>query len=668
MNGVTVLKNVFTESNTKEIVAKVGSFDWGAFVNAGGTFYQLTISANEIQDEHKLFYQATASGEDLSDFIGDIVAPDSADNLIKIGTAEKFVDNFVAMGGATAPPNDWTTGKDYMSSLNGGIPYYWKHPVQSDKFLEVTGDTYSSSTTYYKSYDATVLFETTSTTGHVANRKFTVGASVGVTKLGTGSSAPSTYVLNVGAESIGYLGGIYQQSLTKFGPAIDGTQICNMSQHPTRNHSNVGVGYDIELDEDGDIKTPTRFVLQLLFTEIDSYEYIGLAAIVVDANNKPISCAVNFLPKWFWGDFEGPDYDPTSSVPTFYGLDSEPGGTGGSYIFPTELIGVPSSSGEQPFSQMTSTGKGIHVYGLTETNIAELESALWNTDGDLWTQFKNYKFNPIGGIISCIRIPKAIMRAVKTAFNNNIPTDKIRLSGTALQTSQCGYLNAHTLVDYSVCTNFQIESQFSSYLNWRTKIRLFLPFCGWVDLNPSAVVAGSLSITYKVDITTGDCMAYVITTDKDGRPSGTITASGNLGVPTMITGNDNGFSEKLSSFSRGVSSFIKNPTPIGALTTFAGIELNNAITPEHTQTAGQFSNNMGQLGERTAYLEITYPIEHRTELHRELNGLPGSEKVTIEQLKDTGYTEISDIFIDSSDFTSAEKEELKQLLRGGVFL
>lgn len=662
MNGVTVIKNVFSESTTKELVAKVGSFDWGAYINAGNNPFQGTIVANDIQDEHKLFYQVDQlSGEDLSSIVSDIVSPNSADNLIQIGTAEKFMDNFVAMGGSAAPPNDWITGNNYMSGVGEGVPYYWRQPVQNAKFLEVTG-AYSSSRTYYKSYNATVLFETTSTTGNVAGRKFTVGASIGAVQASGGS-----YVLTVGAQSIGYLGGLYQNSLTKFGPAIDGVQICNMTSHPTRNHSNVGVGYAIELDDDGDIKTPTRLVLQLLYTKIDEYDYIGLAAILVN-NNVPVSVSVNFLPKWFWGQFNEPDYDPTSTVPTFYGLDSEPGGTGGSYIFPTEFVGVPSSSGEQPFSQMASTDKGIHVYGLTEANIAELEGQLWNLDGNLWTSFKNYKFNPIGGIISCIRIPKNIMAAVKTAFNNNIPEDKIRLSGTALQTSVCGYLNAHTIVDVIICTNFSIESQFSSYLNWKTKIKLFLPFCGWLSLNPSAVVAGSISITYKVDITTGDCMAYVMMKDKEGRPSGTITASGNCGVPIMITGNDNGTSEKMSAFTRGINSIASNPNPINIVKSTITTAAETAMAQEHTQTTGQFSNNMGQLGERTAYLEITYPIEHRTEFHREINGLPGSEKVTIEQLKGTGYTEISDIFIDSSDFTSAEKEELKQLLRGGVFL
>ena len=96
------------------------------------------------------------------------------------------------------------------------------------------------------------------------------------------------------------------------------------------------------------------------------------------------------------------------------------------------------------------------------------------------------------------------------------------------------------------CGSVSIAPFFGSYLDYApyTKIQLFLPFIGTVNLNPDEIVGRTINIKYIVDIATGACTALVRLENATGRAAASdisgplYTFAGQCCQPVPVTGTN----------------------------------------------------------------------------------------------------------------------------------
>lgn len=416
---------------------------------------------------------------------------------------------------------------------------------------------------------------------------------------------------------------------------------------------------------DGD-KLDDSVTAEIVYTEINGKPYLGCAACKW-SGGYITELDVALLPAWFWGDYQVPE-DPSEN-PQYHGFDGTPEKTSGSYSYTMTDIDLPTAS--QPFSAIAADSTGLHVYRISTSSYNGILNTLWGSGSlskSLWDRFKNYKFNPVAGILSCHILPSDFMPTPDIGFVQP------RAAGAPLlSTSDVKYLNSETTVTESART-IDLPRYFSSHLNWDpyTAVQLFLPFCGWLNIPADRVFGGSLSIQYRCDIITGNVVCFVRCFDGDGNNTFSTQVSGNAAVSIPITGNDNGTGSVIGAITAAAGVAVAGATGVGGAAALiggaagAGLAVNTAR--HNIQTATTYSGNVASLGALTPYLFITMPIEHTSEKWRQLHGLPSGLGLTVSDLTGTGYTELAEFHAEIDSITPEEQQEIENLMKEGVIL
>ena len=403
--------------------------------------------------------------------------------------------------------------------------------------------------------------------------------------------------------------------------------------------------------------TPTNVITEFVIGEYNDKTYVGMCFHEITNDGTPTGrLHIWMFPLEFWGDVV-PYEEPTPIPdPGDFGPVSEPDAGGdGTYTDTNDTPVIPT-----PFSYTdTLGGNGVHLYVIDAANYGAVLDALWGTgslSSALWSRWQNYKFNPLQGIVSSHYIPTELLPATGTSA-------VIRMAGVDLTphtanpcTTQIG---SHNLGSLSIPEFFGSALDYSPY----TQMRLFLPFCGWIDIDPDRVVGGSLAVTYLCDAVSGDVCAYVICTDRTGTASYMYTATGNCAVTLPVTGNDQGTGQVLSSLSGAVMGAVMG-NPLGV----AGGLLGAVTAQHHMQQTGSFSGSVSLISDLTCRLQIIRPVQSTPKYGQQLRGRPSDIGCLIGDLIGTGWTSFDAVHADIEGATVEECAEIERLLRQGVIL
>lgn len=434
------------------------------------------------------------------------------------------------------------------------------------------------------------------------------------------------------------------------------------NQNPRVCGSNVTyISWSESAPSGDDPATPTDWISQFVYGEYNGEGYIGFIIFRTDADGNPSTSgkfAGYMMPLWWWGEL-APEPEPPGPVvpdPGDFGPDSTPDAGGdGTYTDTNDSPVIPT-----PFSYTdTFGGNGVHLYVIDAANYGAVLGALWGTGSlstALWSRWENFKFNPLQGIVSSHYIPTELLPSTGTSA-------VIRMAGVDLTphtanpcTTQIG---SHSLGSLSIPEFFGSALDYSPY----TQMRLFLPFCGWIDIDPDRVVGGSLAVSYLCDAVSGDVCAYVICTDRTGTASYMYTATGNCGVTLPVTGNDQGTGQILSSLSGAVMGAVMG-NPLGV----AGGLLGAVTAQHHMQQTGSFSGNVSLISDLTCRLQIIRPVQSTPAYGQQLRGRPSDIGCIIGDLVGTGWTSFDAVHADIEGATVEECAEIERLLHQGVIL
>lgn len=382
--------------------------------------------------------------------------------------------------------------------------------------------------------------------------------------------------------------------------------------------------------------------------------------------------------------------DPYGPAPGDAGAGSTPGGAGDDGSGDGFPDGTPSSV----ITVKTERLPGfLHFYLCNSAQIDGVVGAMWGGTSQsmfdrLWGKFQNYKFSPLAGIVSCHSLPGALTPAGGTATH-------IRAAGVDLQTIDA---NAVGSPISSLWTHYTTppkglgnpRANYSDYSH--TSISVHLPFCGIVPIDVSAVMGGSVQVTYWCDVLTGNCAAWIIGIDRKGVTQLLKTATGNCAYRYPMFGNDNGTGAVISAITgmaQGTAelggSIISGATQAATGGGLKGLPTNfdilgaagkNAVqfatqvatAQHHTQSVGSLNGSCGFAGSTEIFLicDWQYPVE--SENFTTVRGRPSEVSGTVSSYGTGTYCELEVNPINITVATNEEKEEIRRLCASGVII
>ncbi len=210
-----------------------------------------------------------------------------------------------------------------------------------------------------------------------------------------------------------------------------------------------------------------------------------------------------------------------------------------------------------------------------------------------------------------------------------------------------------------------IVNNFLTYAPY-CSVSLSVPFVGDIPLDTSALFSSSIYFVFYLDLYTGTLSVDVHLVDDDGRDYIYTTRQTNCAVdiPIMGTGATGNPLQKIASAAGNVASagVLGAPTAVYNVATAT-------VDAQHTTAIGRgaSSNIAPYFSQRHCYLVIEYAESANAEDFFTLNGGALEKSGTVGEFR--GYTEFSAVDVSGiAGATDAEKRQIEQILKGGVYL
>ena len=303
----------------------------------------------------------------------------------------------------------------------------------------------------------------------------------------------------------------------------------------------------------------------------------------------------------------------------------------------------------------------IHAYYLTPAAALDLSDYLL-TDAFIQNVKKLFA-NPIDYIMGLALLP---------VIPENLVDDTIVIGGVDTE------INAARLTkqfQYFDCGSIEVKEKWGGFPDYApgTKCALWLPFCGLVSINVEDIMDGQITLKYRVDLLTGECVAMLLCDTARDLNGIVYHFHGMMAVENPITNAD--YSQKIQSVINGIGNVV------GAVTSGAGGNVGGAVTGAISggtsliegiaskpiiQRSGAVSGTAGVMDVLVPYLIIDRPVQALPSTYQKLNGFSSCQGGKLSQF--SGYVEIGAIDLSGVKCTEDEKEEILNDLQSGVFI
>lgn len=382
-------------------------------------------------------------------------------------------------------------------------------------------------------------------------------------------------------------------------------------------------------------------------------------------------------PQWTWTSMSDNDYDPSKPIPADPNKYDGSMGTGLVLSFPTATT----------------------RYNIRTLDFIRLTDKLWDAmalaSPDNISNYSLDTFltsNPIDSIVNIKWFPISESMTIGDAINVKLGKYDTGISAYAAQTNilkDCGNVVIYPVSGHGV----------ANWIDKLTKITLYLPFCGSLNLDPETYMGRSVNVEYAIDLITGSCSAYVSYIADNGQRVITDIANGTCGIDCPVTGIQHatldsqlynateqlkamrvnnavngltsvlGLSDVTNKGMSGISDALKTGGTIyNALHSESVAEYNLHHTQTPIKMIGTSSAMTGAMCDLrpTIIFErpVIPPIDENSYAH--VCGYACCEPTTIGNL--SGYAEFASVDLSGFETTAEEKNMIANALRGGVYL
>ena len=328
-------------------------------------------------------------------------------------------------------------------------------------------------------------------------------------------------------------------------------------------------------------------------------------------------------------------------------------GGGGAWDDSTEVV--------QPSTlNLPNTTDILKIYSMDQTTLASLASVLCSHSYSNWQSYLPMYTNPLDGIITLHWMPvnttSTVIGSITIGnFSTSVATDVI----------------TNQYVEYSL-GSLTVPEYWGNYLDYdATRLQLFLPYIGSVNLNPDEVMRKDLRIKYNIDLLTGTCVAIVYTYND----TIIFTGSGNMAVELPLSSIT--FANTTSAFlsaSSGLASsalMMSMAASPGALpAVMASSAVSTAVSimnakPNYSKS-GYVGSCAGAMSTQYAYLLISRPAQCVPQNNNEFSGYPLYSTVQLSTC--SGFTKVDQINLSNCTATDNEKNMIVNILKEGVLI
>lgn len=312
---------------------------------------------------------------------------------------------------------------------------------------------------------------------------------------------------------------------------------------------------------------------------------------------------------------------------------------------------------DNPLTPTAGSNRFWTIYKPSDAQMSQLGAELWNQNAI--QVLKQTFVNPTDGIISWSQV----FLEPDTAY-----TDYIYLGD--YKTSVNGVPVVTNPKKYKYFGIITVPRYFNDYRDYtETQVSVYLPFIGFMDLDPRDVIGCKITLEYTMDVITGTCVATLSPKVGDNAEC-CYQFTGNCGVQLPITAADR--SRLLSGLISGAVGGAKAGAIGGPGGAVAGAVLGGAVGAVSgafggVQKSNGFSANAGALTKyKTPYILIHRAIPADPILYDQYYGNPASVTATLKNLH--GFTRVRECYIDVPRATDAEKAMIEAQLKQGVIL
>ena len=296
----------------------------------------------------------------------------------------------------------------------------------------------------------------------------------------------------------------------------------------------------------------------------------------------------------------------------------------------------------------------VALYNPTQSQLSAFSQYLWSND--FIENFKKLFSNPMDAIIGLHLI-------YATPSRGDVAEIVCGYSHSGVMSNTVN--NQYIEID---CGTIKVNRYFGNVLDYApyTKLQVYLPFVGIVDLDTNEIMDGTLNIKYRIDVLTGSCLARLKITRGDYNAE-LYNFAGNCAVQLPISGGSySGIIANAIGVAGSLGATIATggamaPVLVGSVVSSA---VNSRTNVSHS---GSLGSNAGALGIMKPYLIITRPKPAEADNFNEFYGRPSNKKVRLSSC--SGYTKVKDVHIEKiSSATDDELNEIETLLKEGVII
>ena len=319
-------------------------------------------------------------------------------------------------------------------------------------------------------------------------------------------------------------------------------------------------------------------------------------------------------------------------------LDPEPPNTGEG-VTPPEVL---------PEAQVTAMW---HIYNPSSSELSSFGSWMW--EQTIIDQIIRLFNNPMEAVIGL----HAVFVEPHVSSPNPIVVGNIasRVSSNIV-TKQYKSLN---------CGSVWLTEYFGNVFDYApyTKVKLYLPFVGIVDLNVADVMRGEITVQYMVDVYTGACTATV-SVSRDGVGGVLYQYSGNCAVEYPVSGAS--YSRMWQALASTVAvglGGVASGNIAGAAGSMVATAMSAKVDVAHS---GSFSGNPGAMGIKKPYLIITRP---QTNMAIDFERYDGRGSNYTARVGDcSGYIKCKEVHLNVPGAYKDELDEIEELLKEGILI
>ena len=324
-----------------------------------------------------------------------------------------------------------------------------------------------------------------------------------------------------------------------------------------------------------------------------------------------------------------------------------------------------------------STSGMYNVYRISETQLSGFASQLYHTTtptpyegNDVLEKINNtieklqysvvdlVRGNLKDFVIDCHIIP---------VMPTTSATENIQIGGYTINNLAHPVTSDYVTIN---CGTIKVDSCYDGFEDYQTEYKLYLPFIGFVDLNPNYVANNYLTLKYRFNVIDGSCIAFLSSSIIPNSSNTSIVGvyNGSCCVHMPLTGADystivSGMLQTAGNIATSVST--KNPLPaLGGVANLA-----QSMNSQKFAQSNNYNASGCFMGIRKPYLLIHRPTRNlATNFWIRKGGLLNSQ-YKLSSLKNSGFTVCENV--DMTNFKNLDsdiQDRIKNLLEKGVYL